>query len=105
MKDETHPRGNDRTSGAPAAVCSPQSCVSILWRDSDRGSGDRPARACLVLCACIARVKTNRIDDGSKNGAPRHASSAEATASRTVFTRSEEHTSELQSLRHLVCRL
>src|SRR5258705_603326 len=39
----------------------------------------------------------------------RHAGSAVETAarpaSRRLRTRSEEHTSELQSLRHLVCRL
>src|SRR5205814_10410303 len=36
---------------------------------------------------------------------PKNSHTARATASNGSATRSEEHTSELQSLRHLVCRL
>src|SRR5262245_62308572 len=45
--------------------------------------------------ALRARV-TGRIEDGKAGGARRRNSR---------LVRSEEHTSELQSLRHLVCRL
>src|SRR5438045_7329727 len=39
---------------------------------------------------------------GRASGAERHG---DGRASRDLVRRSEEHTSELQSLRHLVCRL
>src|SRR5438045_6581602 len=41
--------------------------------------------------------------DGSPSGGG--TASAEMLITRTSLPRSEEHTSELQSLRHLVCRL
>src|SRR5262245_63938848 len=45
---------------------------------------------------CLNGV-TNRYDTGSP--------AATGSTSSVTVTRSEEHTSELQSLRHLVCRL
>src|SRR5205814_9774612 len=57
------------------------------------------------MIASTSGAEPNRT--GSVAGSP-VSSAARATASRacaTLMSRSEEHTSELQSLRHLVCRL
>src|SRR5205814_8864597 len=58
-------------------------------------------------------LKAARASDAVMSGTRRRSILAEALCGRIVFppgpvyppTRSEEHTSELQSLRHLVCRL
>src|SRR5262245_66327127 len=41
----------------------------------------------------------------SRRGVPSSSNSSASSPSQSNQTRSEEHTSELQSLRHLVCRL
>src|SRR5262245_65084556 len=45
-----------------------------------------------VTCTCEARISTALGENSGPPGSPR-------------LRRSEEHTSELQSLRHIVCRL
>src|SRR5438045_4595626 len=56
----------------------------------------------------VADNSTNRLPSCSRREKPRSTMKAK-TATMTMQTtrpnRSEEHTSELQSLRHLVCRL
>src|SRR5438445_8171032 len=44
-------------------------------------------------------------DLGQKNGCPSNASARDARSTRSRLSRSEEHTSELQSRQYLVCRL
>src|SRR5947199_843150 len=43
--------------------------------------------------------------EGPSTGRTLQPSSRTGRSNRTTISRSEEHTSELQSLRHLVCRL
>src|SRR5947199_1595071 len=50
------------------------------------------------LASRVARAAPERLCDGDQLRQERRLG-------RVRFTRSEEHTSELQSLRHLVCRL
>src|SRR5437899_5692084 len=61
----------------------------------------RPPRSTLFPYTTLFRSRTGRCEyDGDEHddGRPRHAA-------QSCLGRSEEHTSELQSLRHLVCRL
>src|SRR5258705_6900448 len=71
----------------PRSTLFPYTTLFRSWR---RRLGPRP-RA-LDLDADIVRLARDRSGDLGR-------------ASRTMSARSEEHTSELQSLRHLVCRL
>src|SRR5205814_8391368 len=50
-----------------------------------------------ACCAYVAPTAVSR--------ARRPTSGITSSANRSISSRSEEHTSELQSLRHLVCRL
>src|SRR5258705_2025450 len=56
---------------------------------------------------CHPEAAGRRISSGNVVPAeiPRRARDDIVSDARTAFFRSEEHTSELQSLRHLVCRL
>src|SRR5258708_21413433 len=76
-----------------------------------------PDRRCAVLDAWIARAGASRTEAG-KDSRPRSTTPTAATRGRSsgvdrvgivrgcnAVTRSEEHTSELQSPDHLVCRL
>src|SRR5205814_10185521 len=55
--------------------------------------------------SCVRAVHGRRsVDPRSRRGLPRRLR-PQAAARRRWSKRSEEHTSELQSLRHLVCRL
>src|SRR5438045_8049841 len=57
-------------------------------------------------CACNTRRDIRNAPAESRPGPTRNSRSDPATRScRSCPGRSEEHTSELQSLRHLVCRL
>src|SRR5205814_9164066 len=51
------------------------------------------------------RLLSRAMPKVPQSKAPARQRPALATRSRAICTRSEEHTSELQSLRHLVCRL
>src|SRR2546423_5850450 len=67
-----------------------------------------PSR-CLRACACPARAAmcmSTRLpaDFSTRRPGPRHAP-ASPTPRSMWWPRSEEHTSELQSLAYLVCRL
>src|SRR5262245_66092508 len=62
----------------------------------------------LPICAGIAdgERRPDRHPSGSGLGADRDSPvCARRSPAQTGLSRSEEHTSELQSLRHLVCRL
>src|SRR5436853_553752 len=67
-----------------------------------RLADSREAPASWAISAWVARISTSRPSSPSGLRAWTWPSSALATR---PATRSEEHTSELQSLRHLVCRL
>src|SRR5205814_10277490 len=58
-----------------------------------------PARRAGGRAACSSRCRA------APRASPRRSSCATAPRSTSTRPRSEEHTSELQSLRHLVCRL
>src|SRR5262245_62442803 len=60
----------------------------------------RPPRSTLFPYTTLFRSPRSRRRPCSPPPSPRHPAS-----SRRGSARSEEHTSELQSLRHLVCRL
>src|SRR5262245_63954446 len=65
----------------------------------------RPSRAWSVGCRCSSSCSQIRFRRCTKfTPAPKYRSRA-CCESCTHWNRSEEHTSELQSLRHLVCRL
>src|SRR5437899_12911226 len=58
----------------------------------------------------VARTLPHRGDGDRagpriRHGGARHRARATLAGARLLRVRSEEHTSELQSLRHLVCRL
>src|SRR5437762_10809062 len=71
-----------------------------------------PILPCCSTCAVAPGCRRNessvlspvRCDLTSANPRPRTAS-ARGTSAAGIFTRSEEHTSELQSPMYLVCRL
>src|SRR5687768_17852863 len=56
-----------------------------------------------VVCATRSRKDASRRD--ASQSIPSTAQRVESTSSTTDLKRSEEHTSELQSRLHLVCRL
>src|ERR1039458_10143598 len=85
------------------------------WRIRHKISGtkDRPR---MSVCFTNKNIHVQFVDDGSgvtlasasttsKATPDRDKLAANAASAKTLGTRSEEHTSELQSLRHLVCRL
>src|SRR5205814_3911717 len=61
----------------------------------------RPPRSTLFPYTTLFRSSTL----GSARATPEHGHVKLVPSIRNRFSRSEEHTSELQSLRHLVCRL
>src|SRR5438093_9702638 len=63
----------------------------------------RPPRSTLFPYTTLFRSTTNRV--GPTRGAPRCRWRSTSAPCRFVQSRSEEHTSELQSLTNLVCRL
>src|SRR5258705_4716665 len=65
----------------------------------------RPPRSTLFPYTTLFRSHLGRLARGLHDG--NRAEAAEREAARRLLGRgrSEEHTSELQSLRHLVCRL
>src|SRR5207244_13007825 len=70
-------------------------------RSSDLGSSTRRRSTPRPTPCCVARSRTRR----SSASTPDCRRSWAASASRRSGWRSEEHTSELQSPDHLVCRL
>src|SRR5205814_10411665 len=75
-----------------------------------RAPGGRLARAAQRLAAAAARSRrrAGALDQGRIHRCARQAVERAGPAgpgSAAGISRSEEHTSELQSLRHLVCRL
>src|SRR5947208_6342533 len=67
----------------------------------------RPPRSTLFPYTTLFRSRARRTGRGGEQHvlAARAAAPALAAAARTCCSRSEEHTSELQSPDHLVCRL
>src|SRR5690554_8031776 len=83
---------------------------SVLLDDdvADALEAEAPQRVTLVLLAADGGPGLGHLEPGHQ--APAFAAAAAAPASRARssaagVTRSEEHTSELQSRPHLVCRL
>src|SRR5258705_7462154 len=64
-------------------------------------SSGLPSRYDSAVCACCP---WNQLENGREAKIANHIATIQ-TACETHLERSEEHTSELQSLRHLVCRL
>src|SRR5262245_63426614 len=64
----------------------------------------RPPRSTLFPYTTLFRSPTERVTGAVVEG-PSGALITTSAGSVYRFRRSEEHTSELQSLRHLVCRL
>src|SRR5437899_10589266 len=67
----------------------------------------RPVYSCMTLAIACARKRVETIEGLAKDGElhPVQRAFVDTDAFQCGFCRSEEHTSELQSLRHLVCRL
>src|SRR5947208_5031276 len=68
----------------------------------------RPPRSTLFPYTTLFRSKDSvmaRENSGDQSTKATQGAQAASTTSETVETRSEEHTSELQSPDHLVCRL
>src|SRR5258705_7358848 len=63
----------------------------------------RPPRSTLFPYTTLFRSRAHRVRGQGVRDEIRPA--PRAAAAIAAFVRSEEHTSELQSLRHLVCRL
>src|SRR5438045_7474430 len=66
-----------------------------------------PTRRSSDLTSATMRLRVGRPASTSRKGSRRKSacSRGPCAAGRRPTSRSEEHTSELQSLRHLVCRL
>src|SRR5262245_16763696 len=62
-----------------------------------------PATPWLEIVGVVGDVKRRTLDDAPRPGIYTHY--LQTPSRNTAVVRSEEHTSELQSLRHLVCRL
>src|SRR5258705_10888379 len=62
----------------------------------------RPPRSTLFPYTTLFRSMPTR---GKRSASEQAGGRRSATTRPEILTRSEEHTSELQSLRHLVCRL
>src|SRR5262245_6356006 len=75
-------------------------CASRRRRDASRGG--RPARRARPRLGAQCRAVLRHRQDRCDRSPPADDADPHVVAS---FARSEEHTSELQSLRHLVCRL
>src|SRR5437870_8101118 len=65
----------------------------------------RPPRSTLFPYTTLFRSRSSSATYGSRPSAPTTRWRAAATATCSSRARSEEHTSELQSRGHLVCRL
>src|SRR5205814_4832191 len=64
----------------------------------------KPSSSCLAHCESSLSSDESATSNGIKSGSFVHIRSTASFLTRSNG-RSEEHTSELQSLRHLVCRL
>src|SRR5205814_8861287 len=102
------------TSCSPFSFCSPLPSRALssfpTRRSSDLGGGSVEARRADHQHHDVGRpCIVGRRAGGRRHGAARKHSRASRRAryvlARVEMHRSEEHTSELQSLRHLVCRL
>src|SRR5262245_65379401 len=68
-------------------------------------AGDQRLAAALELGIEKGKVERRIVDDQRRVADERQEFLGDLGETRLVLERSEEHTSELQSLRHLVCRL
>src|ERR1035438_674848 len=96
-----------KTTGVVAAVLG--MCALSLFLASCGSSSDRPTGLLYVLSQAENNVSSYAIDlnngDLSLITENMPATCPTAPCGVPLSIRSEEHTSELQSLRHLVCRL
>src|SRR5437899_5853440 len=92
----------------------PSSTSGTLWGTmgtrlkSFRGPSIRAATNAenpALMCTTVPPAKSSAPRDWSQPPAPQTQCASGSYTSVAQRTRSEEHTSELQSLRHLVCRL
>src|SRR5205823_8018870 len=104
MPSNINARGGTRCSRQAAAsyrpaACAPQKNKSLLHRWLNFSGGSATSDA----CAALPFLMFPFLMSDPKSSAS--AKLAQACARRARATRSEEHTSELQSLAYLVCRL
>src|SRR2546425_1290241 len=68
-------------------------------------SSGRTSAMISILAEATARDEVCALVDGNDAFDPKSAAAAGVELNRLLWVRSEEHTSELQSLAYLVCRL
>src|SRR5471030_2443882 len=105
------PRGSNRRPHAPYAFCILHPVTLWIYRLLF----DWPVGMCLLFFCndtATTEIYTLSLHNALPISSPASAQADIASAiaphlehEQVVFLRSEEHTSELQSLRHLVCRL
>src|SRR5437899_9434167 len=85
-------------------VTAPTEIYTLSLHDALPISWSAPGRLSTPCTTCRRRspARSNSGTSRRRSGRPPEA---EITSPRSPGVRSEEHTSELQSLRHLVCRL
>src|SRR5437899_11669240 len=92
-----HPHSDQIATSAPSCSTSPSSTSRYFFLIMIRP----PPRSTLFPYTTLFRSH----DRGEAREEPEDVAAVERTFVRREEDRSEEHTSELQSLRHLVCRL
>src|SRR5205823_7891790 len=104
-----HPGRRGELSAAPRRLELQRARASLLeiWLLSAAGrlSGSQPATSVVCRRSRCDRRSLRYGLEGVLQGRLRHAKPGSRLGRRSIVTRSEEHTSELQSLAYLVCRL
>src|SRR5262245_63594924 len=90
------------TAGTVSVMAAAYAAVVPLLEVPSGILADRRSRSLIMVCASIALLASTLLGGLSTN-VPTYIAAAMILG--VYFARSEEHTSELQSLRHLVCRL
>src|SRR5262245_65077937 len=106
------PEGDSSSAGMIVSVAATKKACSVAVRVSSGSGSATAAAAAAGACACAGAAGASPA--ATAVPAPRRklrlaigllSSGVSVVVLSAVLLRSEEHTSELQSLRHLVCRL